>query len=32
MLQLKNIVKNYTLVDMEVEALKGIDIDFRKNE
>jgi len=32
MLQLKNIVKNYTAGDSEVEALKGVSISFRKNE
>ncbi len=32
MLQLKNIVKNYTAGDTEVSALKGVSISFRKNE
>ncbi len=32
MLELKNIVKVYDLGDNSVEALKGIDINFRKNE
>jgi len=32
MLKLKNIVKNYAVGDMTVEALKGVDIDFRENE
>ena len=32
MLSLKNITKNYAIGDGEVEALKGISIDFRKNE
>ena len=32
MLQLKNITKNYLLGDNEVQALKGIDIEFRENE
>ena len=29
MLQLKNITKNYLSGDNEVQALKGIDIEFR---
>jgi len=32
MLQLKNIVKNYVMGDNSVEALKGIDLKFRKSE
>lgn len=32
MLQLKNIVKEYKTGDMTVQALKGIDIEFRKSE
>ncbi len=32
MLVLKNIVKNYTIGDTTVEALKGIDLEFRKSE
>ena len=32
MLQLKNITKNYLSGEMTVKALKGIDIEFRKNE
>ena len=32
MLKLKNIQKNYVVGDTKVEALKGIDINFRKNE
>ncbi len=32
MLQLKNIVKKYVIGDMSIEALKGIDLEFRKNE
>ena len=32
MLTLKNIVKEYPAGDTKVEALKGIDIEFRKNE
>ncbi len=32
MLKLKNIVKTYFVGDNKVEALKGIDIEFRKNE
>ncbi len=32
MLQLKNIVKNYEMGDTKVEALKGVSINFRKNE
>ena len=32
MLQLKNITKNYLSGDNEVQALKGIDIEFRENE
>lgn len=32
MLQLKNLVKNYYVGDQTVEALKGIDLTFRKNE
>ena len=32
MLKLKNIKKNYYVADMTVEALKGIDLCFRKNE
>ena len=32
MLQLKNIVKNYVMGDNSVEALKGIDLNFRKSE
>ena len=32
MLQLKNITKNYLSGDKEVQALKGIDIEFRENE
>ena len=32
MIQLKNITKNYLSGDNEVQALKGIDIEFRENE
>lgn len=32
MLQLKNITKNYLSGDNEVQALKGINIEFRENE
>ena len=32
MLSLKNIVKNYKMGDTEVKALKGVSVDFRKNE
>ena len=32
MLKLKNIVKHYYVGDMTVEALKGINLNFRKNE
>ncbi len=32
MLQLKNIVKQYLVGDMSIEALRGIDLKFRKNE
>lgn len=32
MLKLKNIVKTYISGDSKVEALKGIDLEFRKNE
>ncbi len=32
MLQLKNIVKQYPVGDMKVEALRGVDLKFRKNE
>lgn len=32
MLRLKNIKKNYVMADNTVEALKGVDISFRKNE
>lgn len=32
MLQLKNITKNYKVGEQEVPALKGITLDFRKNE
>ena len=32
MIQIKNIVKNYTSGDMVVKALKGISINFRENE
>ena len=32
MLKLKNITKNYEMADTKVEALKGIDISFRKSE
>ena len=32
MLELKNLVKNYYVGDQTVEALKGIDLKFRKNE
>ena len=32
MLQLKNITKNYLSGDNEVQALKGIDIEFRESE
>ena len=32
MLRLKKIVKDYTVADMKVHALKGIDLSFRKNE
>ena len=32
MLQLKNIVKTYVMGDNSVEALKGIDLKFRKAE
>ena len=32
MLELKNITKNYLSGDNEVQALKGIDLKFRKSE
>lgn len=32
MLKLKNIVKEYTTAGTTVKALKGINIEFRKNE
>ena len=32
MLKLKDIKKNYYVADMTVEALKGINLCFRKNE
>ena len=32
MLKLKNIVKEYDIGDSKVTALKGIDLEFRKNE
>lgn len=32
MLQLKNIVKNYYVGETTVEALRGLSVDFRKNE
>ncbi len=32
MLSLKNIVKHYYVANQKVEALKGVDLDFRKNE
>lgn len=32
MLQLRNIVKNYAVGDMKVEALQGVDLQFRENE
>lgn len=32
MLKLKNIVKEYTTAETTVKALKGINIEFRKNE
>ena len=32
MLQLKNIVKTYCMGDTQIQALKGVDIAFRKNE
>ncbi len=32
MLKLKNIIKDYTAGDTVVKALKGIDLEFRKNE
>ena len=32
MLQLKNIVKNYPAGDTEVQALRGINLEFRKSE
>ena len=32
MLKLKNIVKTYDLGDLQVNALKGVSIEFRKNE
>ncbi len=32
MLKLKNIIKNYDMGDSQVEALRGINIEFRKNE
>jgi len=32
MLKLKNIVKNYYIGDIVVEALKGIDLEFRKSD
>ena len=32
MLKIKNITKDYVLGDNKVEALKGIDLRFRKNE
>ena len=32
MLQLKSIVKHYAMADRRVEALRGIDLEFRKSE
>jgi len=32
MLQLKNVVKTYVMGDTRVDALRGVDLDFRKNE
>ena len=32
MLFLDNIVKNYSMGDMEVQALKGVSLKFRENE
>lgn len=32
MLELKNIKKDYKVADTKVQALKGINISFRKNE
>ncbi|MBQ8841019.1 MAG: ABC transporter ATP-binding protein [Ruminiclostridium sp.] len=32
MLSLKNITKNYKMGDTEIQALKGVSIDFRENE
>ena len=32
MLKLKKIVKHYKVADTVVEALKGVSIEFRKNE
>lgn len=32
MLQLKNIVKNYVMGDTRIQALKGIDLEFRKSD
>jgi putative ABC transport system permease protein len=32
MLQLKNIVKTYVMGDTRVEALRGVDLEFRKND
>ena len=32
MLKLKNIVKTYVMGDARVEALKGVDLEFRKND
>ena len=32
MLRLQKIVKNYKVADTEVQALKGVDLSFRKSE
>ncbi|MCL2409546.1 MAG: ATP-binding cassette domain-containing protein, partial [Oscillospiraceae bacterium] len=32
MLQLKDITKTYIIGDMNIEALKGVSLDFRENE
>jgi putative ABC transport system permease protein len=32
MLKLKNIVKTYDMGDTKIQALKGVDLEFRKNE
>ena len=32
MLSLKNIIKDYPVGDGVVHALKGVDVEFRKNE